>query len=208
MTMTSTVRALLSGRKICAVTMGPEHDWLLKPENARRVDKYLAEIDFSLSRLGDDLFWLVDIRHHSFDREQARLQIRSDYRDAGPLVAFLELVMRKDPDAGLPKVGDQFRLTDIITMVETNTVLTEDLLRLSTQLNINATYSLGERLRAIAHKLTAAGYLALFDRELDIWVLTGQIGYFHRFRDIVQRVAPDFGDDVVREIAGQQGDLF
>lgn len=169
---------LLAGEFICPFTQHEAYTYLSDPSHHASVDAYLEKIGLKLvqTRHGG-AFFCTHIEVEANEKKAAKETFRQIKHTLRPIVTFLELLMRVTQRDDILTAGALIEANQVMTTIDTNPSLRNDLQSLTNQANLRAENTDRSRLEKILKYFREQGYLVLVNPEREIYRVTGKIEY-------------------------------
>jgi hypothetical protein len=201
-----TLTDLLAGHFICPIAFEQAFEDLQDPASREEVERWLAQIDRRLARLGEDgAFFVAPSQILAQHTTKVRADLK-EFRDTyGPMVSMLNLI-RVSKDNFTCSPGDYVQLADIERGINESPTLESQLRSLvgvisgSSLKNTNRDF-----LKRMLEHLRYSGYLVLANPQNETYRVTGKIDHLHAVLEFIAEQQPVIANGP--EVEGKTGDL-
>jgi hypothetical protein len=182
------LESLMAGDFICPVTNDEAFQYLSQSQGVDKINAAMTPFDREVAQLPDNgAFYLVT---KDFNNKSDKHKIRKNFEECRdliePVVSFMVLVSRVNPNTGLLSTGHTIRFTELLSTIASNEHHIQQLNQLMT-LKLFKTTKQGtdEKLRAIFKGMLDIGLLVEKNTEEMIFQATGKLDYFHHIMQFI-----------------------
>ena len=182
------LKRLLQGEFICEVSDEPSFRYLQDPENAKQVDEFLTCLDYRLSGTQNRLAFYAAYRTIDSSARSDIGKVFNQFRkELNPVVEWLDMMMScLNQDTALSP-GDTLSFSSLLQVIEQNQALADRLQKFATFKDFTSgDDSVKGRLEKLLGMLNKWGYLALANRDMLIYQVTGKLDYFYQALQFIQ----------------------
>ena len=182
------LKHLLQGEFICEVSDETGFHYLKDPENAKQVDEFLTRLDYRLSGTQNQLAFYAAYRTIDSSARSDIGKVFNQFRkELNPVVEWLDMMMScLNQDTALSP-GDTLSFSSLLQVIEQNQALADRLQKFATFKDFTSgDDSVKGRLEKLLGMLNKWGYLALANRDMLIYQVTGKLDYFYQALQFIQ----------------------
>lgn len=176
------IHALLAGDFICEFRQPALYSFLQDQDQHARVSRWVEEIGYRLSRLGDDgAYFLAHTRVDKDQRAAIRKQFAEIKTEHGPRMQFLMTVQQALGNDLMLTPGSLVDLPSLVERISNSPKLLEDFRSVLPYLvGSRVTTSVHDNLKRALDGLRRDGYLIERNAEREIYMVSGKIDYLHQ----------------------------
>ena len=179
---------LIAGRFICEVTNSSAYKYLSSEVGIEKVNSTLVSFEREVVQLPDaGAFYLVstDINNTS-DKAIIRKHFESCRDNVEPVVSFIVLLSRTQPESGILTVGQTIRYAELLSNILSNEHNIQQLNQLMT-LKLFKTSKVGtdDKLKSLFRGMVDIGILVEKNSVEMVYQVTGKLDYFHHVMQFI-----------------------